>query len=350
MDIWMTLQSALTEPQTLFSVVLALGIVAGVWRLGCAFLEQLLRVSLSPTLERTLRRIWHVVSAYLALIVTVKALGLTQLSYLYPSGNAVVFWFNATIGRTLAVVALSYLALLLIENLSQRVVVSSDEFNRRNVRATTLRDIVRSTLRVSVFTVAGIEVLQNLGINATTLLAGVSVLGLAISFGAQSLIKDLLTGFFILLEDQYGVGDVITINSGSLSGSVEKLTLRVTQLRALDGTVHVVPNGQILTVSVSSKDWSRFVANLIVTLDTDLDMALLTLERVAQELYADDRWHPLFLEAPTVDGVTQFLPDGIQLRALFKVFPKEQYALGREFNRRIKEAFDRAGISLYRRA
>ena len=79
-------------------------------------------------------------------------------------------------------------------------------------------------------------------------------------------------------------------------------------------------------------------------------MALLTLERVAQELYADDRWHPLFLEAPTVDGVTQFLPDGIQLRALFKVFPKEQYALGREFNRRIKEAFDRAGISLYRRA
>ncbi|MFC6591756.1 mechanosensitive ion channel family protein [Deinococcus lacus] len=155
--------------------------------------------------------------------------------------------------------------------------------------------MVESTLKVIIVIISLIAVLQTLGVNATSLLAGVSVLGLAVGFGAQALIKDVFTGFFILLEDQYGVGDVVTVNtSDQLTGTVERLNLRVTVLRAMDGTVHIVPNGQIQTVSVSSKDWSQVVATVSVSYGSNIDRALEVLQAVSDEMHGDPKWGSTF--------------------------------------------------------
>lgn len=141
---------------------------------------------------------------------------------------------------------------------------------------------------------------------------------MAVSFGAQSLVKDLLNGFFILAEGQYGVGDVVRI--GELSGDVEAITLRTTSLRDLDGRVHIIPNGQINMVSVMSKDWSRAVAEVDVAYDTDLEKALAVFQDEAMKLYEaeDFRWR--MLEPPTILGVNSFNPSGITLRLFVQNF------------------------------
>jgi moderate conductance mechanosensitive channel len=146
-------------------------------------------------------------------------------------------------------VLVTILALWLVRRLARRVTASTG-FSRRSVRVETLRTVLTSALTVLIYVLSGAAILGELGVNVAALLAGVSILGLAISFGAQSLVKDVITGFFVLLEDQYGVGDVIRVNGAAgLSGGVESLNLRVTVLRDLEGTAHVIPNSEIKTVS-----------------------------------------------------------------------------------------------------
>ena len=333
----------LSKPWVWLKVVAVLLATYAVWRAGRSLLR-LLTPHVGPSLLTLLKWLWLAVCAFSALAVSVYAV-YVPVPILFDAGQIITSWFRASAGQLVVIVALSLISWRLIGSLSARI-VPGDEFNRRAVRLSTLRGVVESTLRVIIVLIAAISILQAIGINATTLLAGVSVFGLAVGFGAQSLIKDVFNGFFILLEDQYGVGDVITVNSGSLSGNVEKLNLRVTALRALDGTVHIVPNGQIQTVSVSSKDWSRVVAAVDVTYAANINEALRVLEQVSQDLYEDPEWSGNFLDAPDLQGVTNLAADGIELRALFKVQPKTQYALHREFNRRIKIAMDQAGIEI----
>ncbi|GAA4019282.1 mechanosensitive ion channel family protein [Deinococcus rubellus] len=333
----------LSKPWVWLKVVAVLLATYAVWRAGQSLLR-LLRPHVGRSLLRLIKWLWLAVCLFSALSVSVYAV-YVPVPILFDAGQIITSWFRDSAGQLVVIVALALISWRLISSLSARI-VPGDEFNRRAVRLSTLRGVVESTLRVIIVLIAAISVLQAIGINATTLLAGVSVFGLAVGFGAQSLIKDVFNGFFILLEDQYGVGDVIAVNSGSLSGNVEKLNLRVTALRALDGTVHIVPNGQIQTVSVSSKDWSRVVATVDVTYTANINEALRVLEQVSQGLYADPEWRGNFLDGPEVQGVTNLAADGIELRALFKVQPKTQYALHREFNRRIKIAMDQAGIEI----
>ncbi|ADV68535.1 mechanosensitive ion channel family protein [Deinococcus maricopensis] len=338
-----TIRAALATPGTWVLLALHTVLILGLWRFG-VWLTHILDRHLHPRLLRVLRVTWTVFMTYALLAVLTHLLRL-DIEPLYTHGEALGTWFRASVGQMLTVVILAVLAWHLVSAATNRI-VPSEEFNRRTVRIQTLKGVVESSLRISIIIIAGITILQNVGVNASTLLAGVSVLGLAVGFGAQSLIKDVFNGFFILLEDQYGVGDVITVNAGTLSGSVERLNLRVTVLRALDGTVHIIPNGQIQTVSVSSKDWSRVVALVTVAYQADVDAALRVMERVSNELYADPDYCEVFLEAPELHGVTRLAPDGVELRALFKVLPKAQWALGREFNRRIKLAMDAASIEI----
>ena len=333
----------LSKPWVWLKVALVLLATYAVWRAGGSLLR-LLTLHLGSGLLTLLKWLWLAVCLFSALSVAVYAV-YVPVPILFDAGQVIGSWFRASAGQLVVIVALALIGWRLIGALSARI-VPGDEFNRRAVRLSTLRGVVESTLRVIVVLIAAISVLQAIGINATTLLAGVSVFGLAVGFGAQSLIKDVFNGFFILLEDQYGVGDVITINSGPLSGGVEKLNLRVTALRALDGTVHIVPNGQIQTVSVSSKDWSRVVATVDVTYTANINEALRVLDQVSHDLYKDPEWSGNFLDEPELQGVTNLAADGIELRALFKVQPKTQYALHREFNRRIKIAMDQAGIEI----
>ncbi len=335
--------SQLSKPWVWLKIVAVLLIAYAIWWAGNRLLRSL-SAHLRPGFLRLLKGLWLATGVFGAAAVTVYAV-YVPVPILFDAGQLISSWFRASAGQLVVIVALALIGWNLIGLLSARI-VPGDEFSRRAVRLGTLRGVVESTLRVIVFVIATISVLQAIGINATTLLAGVSVFGLAVGFGAQSLIKDVFNGFFILLEDQYGVGDVIGVNGGALGGGVEKLNLRVTALRALDGTVHIIPNGQIQTVSVSSKDWSRVVATVDVTYTANINDALRVLERVSNELYADPEWSGFFLEKPELQGVTNLAADGVELRALFKVQPKTQYALGREFNRRIKIAMDQAGIEI----
>ncbi|GGO37215.1 mechanosensitive ion channel family protein [Deinococcus humi] len=335
----------LSKPSVWLWLAIALVISYAIYRFGHLLLRAL-KDQIDARMLQALKWLWlvTVVVGYVA-YATYK-IYLPDVPVLFALGQNIAEGFRNTAGQAVVIVALALIAWRMVGNFSESIVPGDEEFNRRNVRVQTLKGVVESTLKVIIIIISLIAGLQALGVNATSLLAGVSVLGLAVGFGAQSLIKDVFTGFFILLEDQYGVGDVITVNSGTLSGNVERLNLRVTALRALDGTVHIVPNGQINTVSVSSKDWSRVVATVDVTYNANINDALRVLKAVSDELYAAEDWKRFFLEEPEIQGVTQLAADGVTLRALFKVLPKSQYAVGREFNRRIKIAMDQAGIEI----
>ncbi|MFC4424806.1 mechanosensitive ion channel family protein [Deinococcus navajonensis] len=341
-----TLTFQLLKPQVWLGLALTLLVAYALYRFGRTVLRHL-EPHLAPQLRALLKWMWLLVVSVGWLATATNVAYLPDVPVLFELGQDLGRWFRHSAGQTLVILALALIAWNLVGGLSRRIVPDGDdEFSRRTVRVQTLKGVVDSTLKVIIVIVGLIGGLQSLGVNATSLLAGVSVLGIAVGFGAQSLVKDVFTGFFILLEDQYGVGDVITVNTGQLTGNVEKLNLRVTALRALDGTVHIVPNGQINTVSVSSKDWSRVVATVDVTYNANVNDALRVLEAVSRELSQDDEWKHYFLEEPDVQGVTQLAPDGVTLRALFKVQPKSQFAVGREFNRRIKIAMDQAGIEI----
>ncbi|MFC5849906.1 mechanosensitive ion channel family protein [Deinococcus petrolearius] len=341
---WEQLQTQFAKPQVWIGLGITLLVAYALFRFGRTLLRRI-EEHLSRPLALGLRWVWLLVVVVGWLAVATHVAYLPNVPVLFDLGQDIVSGFRNSAGQAVVIVALSLIAWNFVGLVSRRV-VPDQEFSRRTVRVQTLKGAVESTLKVVIAVIGVIAGLQTLGVNASSLLAGVSVLGVAVGFGAQSLVRDVFTGFFILLEDQYGVGDVITVNGGVLSGGVEKLNLRVTTLRAMDGTVHIIPNGQINTVSVSSKDWSRVVATVDVTYSANIDDALKVLERVSDEIYKDEEWNGFFLEAPEQQGVTQLAPDGVTLRALFKVQPKSQYAIGREFNRRIKIAMDEQGIEI----
>jgi small conductance mechanosensitive channel len=213
---------------------------------------------------------------------------------------------------------------------------------RLDQRAETLRHIIRSVSRAVLGVVLLIWITSELGFDTKTLLASAGIAGLAIGFGAQSLVKDVISGFFVLLEDQYGVGDVVRI--GSLDGVVEHMTLRVTVLRNVEGHVHVIPNGSVQTVTVLSKDWARAIIDVTVSQREDLDRVVEVLRGIASGLAADmsDR----LLEKPQVLGIEKMSDDGITIRSMVKTPPLQQVDVMREWRRRIKESFDQEGISL----
>ncbi|HEU0006557.1 MAG TPA: mechanosensitive ion channel family protein [Terriglobia bacterium] len=216
--------------------------------------------------------------------------------------------------------------------------------NQREQRAVTLAGIFKGVSKIVIVLVAGLTVLGILGINTAPLIAGASVAGLAISFGAQNLIRDFISGFFILLENQYKVGDVI--RAAGASGQVEDMNLRITVLRDLEGVAHFIPNGEIKVVSNLAKEWSRAVVNVGVAYKEDLDRVVSILNRVGQELTQDPIFGPGILEPSQVLGVENFGDSQVTLRIVTKTRPLKQWETARELRKRIKAAFDREGIEM----
>lgn len=210
---------------------------------------------------------------------------------------------------------------------------------RGQQRARTIADALAGLWRVAVWVVAALLVLGVLGIDLGPLLAGAGIAGLAIAFGAQALIRDYLSGMFILVEDQYGVGDVVTI--GTASGTVEDLNLRVTRLRAADGTVWFVPNGDIRVVGNQSMEWSRAVVDVAVAYDNDLQAVLAALREEASAMASDPAWSGVVLEAPEVQGVQAMGNEGVTIRIVAKTAPREQWAVARELRTRITDRMRR---------
>jgi small conductance mechanosensitive channel len=215
---------------------------------------------------------------------------------------------------------------------------------RSAARATTLSLVLRSTASAVVWTIAGAMILAELGVNLGPLIAGAGIAGVALGFGAQSLVKDFLTGTFMLIEDQYGVGDII--DAGEASGTVEAVSLRTTRLRDVNGTVWHIPNGNITRVGNMSQQWARALLDVSLDIDTDVDHAQDVIKRVADGLWHDPDWQGEVLEEPEVWGVEKLGPDAIVIRLVVKTRPAEQFNVMRELRGRLFEAFTAAGIEL----
>jgi small conductance mechanosensitive channel len=215
---------------------------------------------------------------------------------------------------------------------------------RAAARAQTLGAVLRSVASFVIWTIAFITILGELGINLGPLVAGAGLAGVALGFGAQSLVKDFLAGIFMLIEDQYGVGDVIDV--GEASGTVEAVTLRTTRLRDVNGTVWHVPNGQILRVGNMSQQWARALLDVSVAYGADLDEAQRIIKEVADALWREDAWRGQILEEPEVWGVEDIGPDGVIIRLVVKTLPAKQWSAMRELRSRLKVALDEAGIEI----
>jgi small-conductance mechanosensitive channel len=220
---------------------------------------------------------------------------------------------------------------------------------RAAARAQTLGHVLRSISAFAVWTIAAISVLGEVGIALGPLVAGAGIAGVALGFGAQSLVKDFLAGIFIIVEDQYGVGDIIDVGdvSGTLvSGVVESVSLRATRLRSTNGTVWHVPNGTILRVGNMSQQWARALLDLSVVYGSDLDQAQAVIKQAADAVWQDSKFAGQILEEPEMWGVENLAPEGVTIRLVVKTQPSEQFKVLRELRGRIKAALDAAGIEI----
>lgn len=204
---------------------------------------------------------------------------------------------------------------------------------RADQRSRTVGDALAGLLHAVLWAMAVLLVLDQLGVSLAPLLAGAGIAGVAVGFGAQALVRDFLSGLFILIEDQYGVGDVVEI--GGHSGTVEDLNLRVTRMRGVDGTVWFVPNGELRTVGNSSMEWSRAVVDVPVPPDTDLARASELIAEEARAMAAADAWADAILEPPEVWGIQTMATDSITIRAVVKTAPRQQHVVARELRGRI---------------
>lgn len=226
----------------------------------------------------------------------------------------------------------------------ERTTINPERSQRLTLRLSTFSQVVKGLVAFLICGVAALIMLSFLGVRVAPLLAGAGLVGFAISFASQSLIRDIINGFLVLLEDQYGVGDVITVRD--MSGFVEAMNLRITQLRATDGTLITIPNGQIDIVQNLSKEWSRVDLMIPVGLTANLDRALHLIEQEAEALRRDDIWGPLILEPPLLLGVDELSHAGAIIRIWIKTQPLKQWDVAREYRRRLKIAFEIAQIPL----
>ncbi len=211
-------------------------------------------------------------------------------------------------------------------------------------RAHTLGSILRHALLIILIFIAILMILGELGIQLAPLLATAGIGALAIGFGAQSLVKDVISGFFILLENQYRIGDVIEV--AGVSGLVESLSLRRTVLRDLQGRVHVVPNGEIKVVSNLSKEWSRSVLDVGISYREDTDRVVNTLREIGAELESDSDYKRSILEPLQILGVEKFEESQVLIRLMVKTVPLKQWEVGRELRKRILKRFKEMGIEI----
>lgn len=267
-------------------------------------------------------------------------------------------WSDVLIGMPLAILGLLLLGVVLrwalhrvVDRLAKRAErgVLPDRIDvvnatRRKQRAATMAGVFKSIITGLVVVIILTMMLSQLGVNVAPIIASAGIIGLALSFGAQSLVKDFVSGTFIFIEDQYGVGDVVDL--GEASGTVEAVTLRMTRLRALDGTVWYVPNGEILRVGNQSQNWARAVVDVGVGYGEDLARVQQVLREIAHDVWQDEDFDGVVIEEPEVTGVENLAPDSVTLRVLVKTAPLQQWAVARSLRQRIKARFDYEGIEI----
>jgi small conductance mechanosensitive channel len=211
-------------------------------------------------------------------------------------------------------------------------------------RAETLVRLLRQGIVIMIWAVGLLIILRQLGIDIAPVLASAGIAGLAVGFGAQNLVRDVISGFFIILENQVRVGDVAIING--TGGLVERVNFRTIVLRDLAGVVHVFPNGTISTLSNMTREWSAFVLDIGVAYKEDTDQVVDIMKQVGTELHGDEKFGPLMLGDVEIFGVDKFADSAVMIKGRLKTLPIRQWDVGREYLRRLKQAFDAAGIEI----
>ncbi|MBS2937197.1 mechanosensitive ion channel family protein [Nocardioides sp. J2M5] len=217
-------------------------------------------------------------------------------------------------------------------------------YTRRVQRAATMGSLLKSIVSGVVFTVIALMFISELGYDIAPLIASAGIIGVALGFGSQALVKDFLSGIFMIFEDQYGVGDEVDL--GEASGTVEAVSLRVTRLRDVNGTVWYVRNGEILRVGNMSQNWARTVLDVRVAYGEDLARVQRVLADIAHDLWEDEDFKGRVIEEPSVWGVQELAPDSVVVRVALKTAPLEQWAVAREMRQRIKARFDLEGFEV----
>lgn len=304
----------------------------------------------SPAVRGPLRLLF---SAAFLLVLALVTVPILELAGLRPTVGVrlrtVIDW---GFGAGLRVALIGILAYALIRTLTLLTRRFEHEITldtgldalERAKRAKTLGSVIRNFATAIVTAVAILMILRELNLDITPVLASAGVLGLAVGFGAQTLVRDIISGFFLILEDQVRVGDVAAINGQG--GLVEAINLRTIVLRDLEGTVHVFPNGAINTLANRSKDFSYYVVDVSIRYSQDPDEATALLREVGARLQADDRFGPLILEPIEIFGVDAFADWWVTLKLRIKTVPLKQWEVGRELRKRILKAFEEHGIDI----
>ncbi len=264
------------------------------------------------------------------------------LSYLQ---NAKV-WLLAGGLRIFLVILLAFVVLKVVKSTTRRIFerLSKNQDEEFKKRMNTLASLISFTLAASIMVISLVLVLGELGIDIGPILAAAGVVGLAVGFGAQQLVQDVISGFFIFLEDQIRVGDVV--ETAGKSGLVEKVTLRMTILRDLSGNVHYIRNGRIDVVTNMTKDYSRYVFDIGVAYRENVDRVIEAIKAVDEDMRADPELGPAILEPIEILGLDRFADSAVIIRARTTTKPIMQWTVGREFNKRLKAKFDAGNIEI----
>jgi small conductance mechanosensitive channel len=319
-----------------------------------AALDRLLQLPPDATtrhlsLEARARNYYPIARAVVALLITGVALvalfeawGFDTLTWLSP--GAVGGRVLGALGSIATTLVIALVLWELVNAAIQRHLarLAREAQAARSARLRTLLPMLRTTLLISICTVEGLIVLSQIGVNIAPLLAGAGVVGLAIGFGSQKLVQDIITGLFLLLENTMQVGDVVSL--GGLQGTVEALSIRTIRLRALDGSVHIVPFSAVTTVTNMTRDFGYAVVDVSVGLNEDPARIADIVRDVAREMRAEPRWDSAIRDDLDVMGVDKFLDTSLVLRTRIKTVPGQRWAVGRELNQRIKMRFDELAI------
>jgi small conductance mechanosensitive channel len=265
-----------------------------------------------------------------------------------------VGWQDKVLGglRILVVLAIAFIAKValrrLLNSLEKRLVsrkvIEGETQSEAAKRAETIMKLVRQAANITLFSITSLILLDQLGVDIGPVLASAGVIGVAIGFGAQSLVKDVISGLFMLLENQIRVNDAVVING--TPGFVEQVNFRTLVLRDLGGVVHVFPNGQISTLSNRSHEWSAYLFDIGVAYKEDTDHVIEVMERVGAEMYQEECWRKLMLGDLEIFGVDSFGDSGVTIKGRLRTKPVRQWDVGRQFLRRVKQAFDAEGIEI----
>lgn len=258
----------------------------------------------------------------------------------------------ATGSRIALILLIAWAAMLFIKkvlkNLEQRLLEQGrkegEPPSEAAKRVETLIRLVRQAALVAITVTVGLIVLREMGVDIAPILAGAGIVGLAVGFGAQNLVRDIISGFFFILENQVRVGDVAVVNG--TGGLVERVNFRTLVLRDLGGVVHIFPNGTVTTLSNLTNDWSAYVFDIGVAYKENTDQVIAVMKKVGEEMKADPEFGPLMLEEPEIFGVDRFGDSSVVIKGRIKTRPIRQWMVGREYLRRIKLAFDQHRIEI----